>query len=255
MSVRKKLENKKSFKFDENEIFPEPRQITGRKSFQSRLFKKADESPSGSLRQSPRSSPISSMSGAPTVAMQCDPFAPTESAERTPRLKKSNTPTPIKSFNYRLQMKSPELEQPGGRLNNNNVSREKSSKSPDKRTDPVLANIVSKLKMQYENSVTGSQHSEDPGDVSEAPNTGVEVEAVGCQCTRPLRLVLCSLCGHTEAGRVSVMCDPHPRAVFPQDLVTCSACKRGGVTFLKEFDLPSGMKEALGGVGAEQKSR
>ena len=120
----------------------------------------------------------------------------------------------------------------------------------DKRKD----NIVTKLKMQYENSVTGSQHSGDQGDVSEATNTNVE-DSEGCLCTRSLRLVLCSLCGHTQAGRVSVMCSLHPRAVFTQDLVTCSACKRGGVTFLKEFDLPSGMEEALGGAGVEEVSR
>ena len=244
MSVRKKLENKKSFKFDENDIFPAPRQVGERKSFQSRLFKKADESPPASLRQG--SSPLTSMSRAP--GMQCDPFAPVDPGLR---LKRSNTPTPVKSFNYRLQMKSPEME-PMGRLNNNDT-RGKSIDAPDKKNDPVLDNIVSKLKMQYENSVTGSQHSGDPGDVSEVTNTSVE--AGGCECTRPLRLVLCSLCGHTEAGRVSVMCGRHPRAVFPRDLVTCSACNRGGVTFLKEFDLPSGMEEALGSVGAEAKSR
>ena len=115
---------------------------------------------------------------------------------------------------------------------------------------------MTKLKMQYENSGTGSQHSGDQGDrdVSVATNSGVE-DSGGCQCTRPLRLVLCSLCGHTQAGRVSVRCSLHPRAVFTQDLVTCSACKRGGVTFLKEFDLPSGMKEALGGAGVEEMSR
>ena len=245
MSVRKKLENKKSFKFDENDISPAPRQVGERKSFQSRLFKKADESPPVSLKQV--SSPLTSMSRAP--GMQCDPFAPVDPGLR---LKRSNTPTPVKSFNYRLQMKSPEIESMG-RLNNNDVKRGKSIDAPDKKNDPVLDNIVSKLKMQYENSVTGSQHSGDPGDVSEVTNTGVE--AGGCECTRPLRLVLCSLCGHTEAGRVSVMCGRHPRAVFPSDLVTCSACNRGGVTFLKEFDLPSGMEEALGSVGAEQKSR
>ena len=178
--------------------------------------------------------------------MQCDPFAPVDPGLR---LKRSNTPTPVKSFNYRLQMKSPEME-PMGRLNNNDT-RGKSIDAPDKKNDPVLDNIVSKLKMQYENSVTGSQHSGDQGDVSEVTS----VEAGGCECTRPLRLVLCSLCGHTEAGRVSVMCGRHPRAVFPRDLVTCSACNRGGVTFLKEFDLPSGMEEALGSVGVEQKSR
>ena len=242
MSVRKKLENKKSFKFDENDIFPAPRQVGERKSFQSRLFKKADESPPASLRQG--SSPLTSMSRAP--GMQCDPFAPVDPGLR---LKRSNTPTPVKSFNYRLQMKSPEME-PMGRLNNNDT-RGKSIDAPDKKKDPVLDNIVSKLKMQYENSVTGSQHSGDQGDVSEVTS----VEAGGCECTRPLRLVLCSLCGHTEAGRVSVMCGRHPRAVFPRDLVTCSACNRGGVTFLKEFDLPSGMEEALGSVGVEQKSR
>jgi len=244
MSVRKKLENKKNFKFDENDITPAPRKIVERKSFQTRLFKKADESPPVSARQSP--SPLS-MSGA--SGMQCDPFAP---ADPGLRLKRSKTPTPVKSYNYRLQMKSPGVE-PIGKLNNNDLSRGKSFEAPDKKYDPVLDNIVTKLKMQYENSLTGSQHSGDPGDVSEATNTGVEVG--GCQCTRPLRLVLCSLCGHTQAGRVSVMCRLHPRAVFSQDLVTCSACKRGGVTFLKEFDLPGGMEEALGDAGAKEMSR
>jgi len=249
MSVRKKLENKKNFKFDENEISPAPRQIGERKSFQSRLFKKADESPPVSLRQD--SGPLSSTSIGAAHGMQCDPFAPSDPGLR---LRRSNTPTPVKSFNYRLKIKSPEMD-PMGRLNNNDVRRGKTFEAPEKKNDPVLDNIVTKLKMQYENSVTGSQHSGEPGgEVSEATNTGGP-EAGGCSCTRPLRLVLCSLCGHTEAGRVSVMCGTHPRAVFPGDLVTCSACNRGGVTFLKEFDLPSGMEDALGSVGVEQKSR
>ena len=246
MSVRKKLENKKNFKFDENDITPVPRKIVERKSFQSRLFKKADESPQVSARQSPSTISMSGASG-----MQCDPFAPADSGLR---LKRSKTPTPVKSFNYRLQIKSLDVESMG-KLNNNDLNRGKSSEAPDKKKyDPVLDNIVTKLKMQYENSMTGSQHSGDQGDVSEVTNTNVEVSG-GCQCTRPLRLVLCSLCGHTQAGRVSVRCSLHPRAVFTQDLVTCSACKRGGVTFLKEFDLPSGMKEALGGAGVEEMSR
>ena len=55
--------------------------------------------------------------------------------------------------------------------------------------------------------------------------------------------------------RGGVSCAGFTRAVFSQDLVTCSACKRGGVTFLKEFDLPGGMEEALGDAGAKEMSR
>ena len=162
-------------------------------------------------------------------------------------LKASKTPSPAKSYNHRLQIKSPETKPLGG-LNINSNGKSSDVRGNLQRNDPVVSNVVAKLKAQYKNKDPPS--AGDPGDVSEA---GVEVG--DCACARPVRLVLCSLCGHTEAGRVSVKCGLHPRAVFLQDMVTCSACKRGGVTFLKEFDLPRGMEEALGGVEEEVEQR
>ena len=237
MSVRKKLENKTKFQFDENDIPSQAprRPVEARKSVQSRLFKKAETT--ASSRQGPSSS--SAMFGSGT--QQWDPFA----------LKTSKNPSPAKSYNRRLQIKSPETKPLGG-LNRNGKSSD--VRGNLQRSDPVVSNVVAKLKAQYkkdQNSVSYPPPSAgDPGDVSEA---GVEVG--DCACARPVRLVLCSLCGHTEAGRVSVKCGLHPRAVFLQDMVTCSACKRGGVTFLKEFDLPKGMEEALGGIEEEVEQR
>ena len=140
-----------------------------------------------------------------------------------------------------------------GGLNINSNGKSSDVRGNLQRNDPVVSNVVAKLKAQYkkdQNSVTSPPSAGDLGDVFKA---GVEVG--GCACARPVRLVLCSLCGHTEAGRVSVKCGLHPRAVFLQDMVTCSACKRGGVTFLKEFDLPKGMEEALGGIEEEVEQR
>ena len=246
MSVRKKLENKTKFQFDENDIpsLAPRRPLEARKSVQSRLFKKAEAT--ASSRPGPSSS--SEMSG--SGSQQWDPFA---SSVTLSELKKSKNPSPAKSYNHRLQIKSPETKPLRG-LNSNSNGKSSDVRGNLQRSDPVVSNVVAKLKAQYkkdQNSVSYPPPSAgDPGDVSEA---GVEVG--DCACARPVRLVLCSLCGHTEAGRLSVKCDLHPRAVFLQDMVTCSACKRGGVTFLKEFDLPRGMEEALGGIEEEVEQR
>ena len=241
MSVRKKLENKTKFQFDENDIPSQAprRPLEARKSVQSRLFKKAETT--ASARPGPSSSSAMSGSG----IQQWDPFAGSVTLSE---LKISKNPSPAKSYNHRLQIKSPETKPLGGLIINSN------GKSSDvrgnlQRNDPVVSNVVAKLKAQYkkdQNSVTSPASAGDPGDVSEA---GVELG--DCACARPVRLVLCSLCGHTEAGRVSVKCGLHPRAVFLQDMVTCSACKRGGVTFLKEW----GMEEVLGSVEEEVEQR
>ena len=239
MSVRKKLENKTKFQFDENDnpLKAPRRPVEARKSVQSRLFKKAETTASSRVG----SSSSSAMSG--SGIQQWDPFA----------LQTCKNPSPAKSYNHRLQIKSPETKPLGG-LNINSNGKSSDVRGNLQRNDPVVSNVVAKLKAQYkkdQNSVSYPPPSAgDPGDVSEA---GVEVG--DCACARPVRLVLCSLCGHTEAGRVSVKCGLHPRAVFLQDMVTCSACKRGGVTFLKEFDLPKGMEEALGGIEEEVEQR
>ena len=245
MSVRKKLENKTKFQFDENDIpsLAPRRPLESRKSVQSRLFKKAETSASS------RPGPSSSLAMSGSGTQLWNPFA---GSVTLPEMKISKNPSPAKPYNHRLQIKSPETNALGG-LNVNSNGKSSDVRANLQRNDPVVSNVVAKLKAQYkkdQNSVTSPPSAGDPGDVSEA---GVEVG--DCACARPVRLVLCSLCGHTEAGRVSVKCGLHPRAVFLQDMVTCSACKRGGVTFLKEFDLPKGMEEALGGIEEEVEQR
>jgi len=66
-----------------------------------------------------------------------------------------------------------------------------------------------------------------------------------CPCLRPLRLIMCADCGVTFAGRVRVECPTHPRALFLQDVSSCTSCKQADISKLMEFDLPAGMEESL----------
>ena len=61
-------------------------------------------------------------------------------------------------------------------------------------TDPVLEEIVAKLPM-----LGGESSSKCKEIVKE------------CVCVRPMRLIMCSLCGETVTGRLRISCPTHPR--------------------------------------------
>ena len=113
--------------------------------------------------------------------------------------------------------------------NNNNFRYKKSH-------DPSLDNIVAKLKTGL--SLGAFKPSEKEKDVS-APDGGCSL------CDRPIKLVLCKLCGNTTTGRIAAPCPAHPRRLFLQDLTKCPACENADLDNLKEFELPEGMKECV----------
>ena len=72
------------------------------------------------------------------------------------------------------------------------------------QADPVLEEVVAKLKYLG------------PGCVSAVRDTSVtpavlKTPVAGCICGRPLRLVMCALCGETFPARLRVECAIHPR--------------------------------------------
>ena len=246
--MRKKLENKEKFKFNEQDIPPPvPQHIAERKSVQSRLFrKKADEIP----RSSQQFSSLSSSFPASTSGL----------GGGRPNLNQAP------GYKYRQPLQAAASPQPGSNNNNSTIIVKGGAEGGRQRpmvgaaragqSDPVLDNIVAKLRAGYESSLARSQHSAEDED---------------CMCSRPVKLVrgnienrhvlslyvrnnyspqvMCSLCGHTTTGRVRAQCSRHPKAVFLQDLATCTACKQGAADTLKEFELPNEMKKALGDIG------
>ena len=60
-------------------------------------------------------------------------------------------------------------------------------------SDPVLEEIVAKLQM------LGDSHSKSKEIVKD------------CVCVRPMRLIMCSLCGETFPGRLRTCCPTHPK--------------------------------------------
>merc|ERR1712142_277595 len=121
--------------------------------------------------------------------------------------------------------------------------------------DPVLDEIVAKLKSGLH---LGSSFKANGNDDDENQRKGNPTlprmstlshpfprppaeECVQCVCYRPLKLVMCEVCGETFRGRVSIECSVHPKSLYLQDVKECKWCKQGNRQALKEFDLPVGM--------------
>ena len=172
MAMRKKLENKEKFKFNEQDIPPPvPQHIAERKSVQSRLFrKKADEIPRSSQQFSSRSLPF--------------PASSSGLGGGRPNLNQAPTP----GYKYRQPQQTAASPQPGSNTNNNNSTnfvkggaeaeggrqRPMVGAARAGQSDPVLDNIVAKLRAGYESSLARSQHSAEDED---------------CICSRPMKLV------------------------------------------------------------------
>ena len=60
-------------------------------------------------------------------------------------------------------------------------------------SDPVLEEIVAKLQLL---GVSSSKCKDIVGD---------------CVCVRPMRLIMCGLCGVTFPGRLRILCSTHPK--------------------------------------------
>ena len=67
----------------------------------------------------------------------------------------------------------------------------------------------------------------------------------GCVCLRPLKLVLCQLCGETFPARKRQLCSSHPTDLYLLDIRACVACRQPDLDKLVEYPLPTGMEETL----------
>jgi len=226
--MRKKIVNKEKFLFREEEVLP-PRPVNPRKSFQSRLVKK---------------------SGSNEFTMQ------TCNTRRAQSMEQHSID--IKNRNVVLNHASKVPHQRDHRNIQVAGSVQAFPSSQIKVHDPVLDEIVAKLKSGLH---LGSQYSckafvrdneiqkKDNPPLSGMSSTAhpsahpppVEINAQ-CVCHRPLKLVMCEVCGETFRGRVSYGCRVHPRAMYLQDVRECKWCKQTNKQALKEFDLPAGMK-------------
>ena len=221
MSVRKKLQNKEKFKFDENDILPPlPQTVSQKSSVQSRLFKKAG-------------SQVGSIDSARSISLA------------SPRVMTFKNLNQVNN-NTTETLRGDIIEKDDESINNNYNNDEKF----DYTKDPVLMRIVSQLMVECENikkkEIPVTKKQETVRKLEQEKETG------SCPCDRPLCLVMCVLCKASSPGRVSLPCVQHPRAVFLQDLQCCSSCKQGDQTNLVEFEMPRGMKEAMQNVASKK---
>jgi len=244
--MRKKIVNKNKFQFREDEVLP-PRRVNPKNSFQSRLAGKAYSSPGVAVHSKDHEHERGFVSPKPLIA----------------RKKNMNQDVPLAkqvdigaSFNNR-----------GG---TRGVVRDSSAPSSlssfqTRTDDPVLDEIVAKLKsgLQLSNSNHLAGRSNRMARDIETPTKNKQagltfktsppsLDVEGCVCLRPMKLVMCEVCGETFCGRVSLDCRVHPRALYLQDLKECKGCKQSNKNALKEFDLPEGMEKFVKKV-AEKK--
>merc|ERR1712059_110904 len=119
----------------------------------------------------------------------------------------------------------------------------------------VLDEIVAKLQMFV--GLHGNYKIEDHArplpsrnKVQEKAEEFNPTKSKSCICHRPLKLVMCRLCGETFRGRVRVTCPSHPSAIFLSDVTVCRSCKEEDK--LAEFELPAGMESGMRTLGLVQ---
>jgi hypothetical protein len=137
--------------------------------------------------------------------------------------------------------------------------------------DPVLANIVARLKAEVDQQASGGDLRPVPGHVQQnrpvqeavydpfsryhtretalmgggrkAPSQKVDristTAATTCVCNRPRQLVMCQHCGETFEGRVKLICPSHPSVTYLLDVVACKGCKMDNIEALREFPISS----------------
>ena len=102
--------------------------------------------------------------------------------------------------------------------------------APSRVYDPVLANVVAKLKSsQLHSSGVTSSRAETPP----------------CVCKRPLKLILCQDCGITFPARLKVICPIHPDHDYVLDVEQCKDCNQNNKKLLVSYELPAGMEAGL----------
>ena len=63
-----------------------------------------------------------------------------------------------------------------------------------------------------------------------------------CICLRPLKLILCPVCGYTTTGRLRKTCQVHPKDLYLLDVDACPRCKETNKCVFVEYDLTEGFK-------------
>ena len=210
MACRKRLQNKETFKFVEDDVLP-PGSPSGRrrKSVQDRLVPKAGGTSTSTSK----------------------------SAGEKNLPKKVQAKVGLLSTEEKTLSKHNWLGAGPSVQNNNNRYL-----APRERTeDPDLDRIVAKLKAL---SVATPSISANSGEKEDGPGSLRRPSVGPCLCERDPKLVLCQLCGATTTGRLSLSCSLHPLRRFLQDINNCPACK-ADLANLKEFDLPPGMEESI----------
>jgi len=270
---RKKLQNKEKFQFQEDDIvLPPP--SAGRTSFQSRLAKKADNTP---CYNNNRITPLQNYKRSPA--------ADTKPPTVPPRMNYIPSPQPLRptaaagvhiydpfSTDSLRSNKSLEIAP----VSMKSKPSPSSSVVPDVKldADPVLQSVVAKLKrgllepkskertgkagVKVEND--SKSCGEEKGALDEdqrmeeivaklrecggrsGPAAAPSPREVDCVCDRPLKLVMCRLCGETFRGRLRLVCPRHPGQIFLQDVTACRGCSQADTQQMQEFDLPAGME-------------
>ena len=234
--MRKKIVNKDKFEFREEEMLP-PRRVNPKKSFQSRLAgKTCNPSVYSDVHERGFGGPK------PHIALNQNLLLPGKGDIGSPCFKEGEKSSAAKDANVSSTL-----------LN-----------SKKRSDDPVLDEIVAKLKsgLQLGDSTfttdrMAARNSERPWQNDQAGQTYKPLpppspDMKNCVCFRPLKLVMCEVCGETFVGRVSLECRVHPRALYLQDLKECKGCKQNNKEALKEYDLPQGMEKCVKKV-AERK--
>ena len=80
---------------------------------------------------------------------------------------------------------------------------------------------------------------------SKAPLRRPAPLAEACLCLRPLKLVMCQLCGETFPARKQLACSVHPGDLYLLDIKACIRCRQRDLTRLLEYPLPPGMMEVM----------
>eukprot|EP00092_Neocalanus_flemingeri_P039928 GFUD01043496.1.p1 GENE.GFUD01043496.1~~GFUD01043496.1.p1 ORF type:complete len:275 (+),score=82.39 GFUD01043496.1:77-901(+) len=263
---RKKITNKEKFKFREEDVLT-PRPMRRRNSVQSRLARKADDKlPYNQFGTGTALSGRHGDSKRLNTNNHGDDRQGVKEGRVTPSMTQHRgSPDPV------MDKIAAKLNHGDGRHDVKERGVTPTMTQHKGSPDPVLDEIVAKLKNGLQLSGTSTRYQAAalpdltalrkpvanvssssavkqekastklsmPGSVT--PTSAKPVHAGSCICFRPLKLVMCEVCGETFRARVSLVCIMHPRAIYLQDVKECKGCKQNNKQALKEYDLPPGM--------------
>jgi len=271
---RKRLTNNESFIFDESDVVnpTKSRGLSNNSSVQRRLCPKAEtkQAPSNPpvLLSHPTSNTRSSTSAKIGLAESArDHNANKKTATNDPsleailaKLENLNTESPqaicsnARNGAYSKSTPMTRMTQPNNKRVLLQVVR-KSVRHPDqqiyrpfkansKKLPASNNNFVPNNNMEAQKAAENSIVHTDPTAPDEQAPNGDSREKM-CICLRPVKLILCPVCGYTTTGRLRKTCQVHPKAVYLLDVDTCPRCKETNNHVFMEYDLPEGFKKAV----------